>query len=241
MARRLLIGFAILLGVVFYTAPATLFPFVIGGDRPLHLTKVEGSLWMGSAVVLFKNWPIGQLNWSFEPRTLLDGAIGFAWVLAGSEHEASGQVKVDFNHWSIMATGTVHSASIQRILKPYYIDAGGQLTITRLDAYGTNDENSPTYSGALNWTGGEVRYQLSRRKYKVTLPSLSGSIETINGEPTLIAHAQGNELPLLKIKIDHEGWANVGITKEFMKIIGQPWSGKEPKHAVVLEVGEQLL
>lgn len=241
MARHLLIGFAILLGVGFYTAPATLFPFVIGGDSPLRLTEAKGSLWTGESAVVFNGWSIGQLHWSFAPRTLLDGAIGFRWLLEGTEYEASGQMKINFNRWSVVATGALHSGAIRKILKPYYIDAGGHLTITKLDAYGTYNNPSPTYWGTLNWTGGEVHYQLSTRKYKTTLPPLIASIETINGEPTLIANAQGDELPLLIMKLNHEGWVNLGITKEFMKIVGQQWRGKEPKHAIVLEVAEQLL
>jgi hypothetical protein len=241
MARHLLIGFIILLGMAVYTAPATLVSLIIGGDKPLRLAKAEGSLWAGKAAVIFKEQPIGQLNWSFAPLTLLRGDLEFTWSLEGAAHEASGEVKVDFNRWTIMATSTIESDSIRKILKPYQIEVGGKLTITKLEAMGTHKGNSPTYSGTVNWTGGEVRYQLSRRTHKTTLPPLFASIETKNREPTLVAHTKKNELPLMKLKLDKDGWVHVGITKEFLQLVGQPWIGNGPNHAIVIEVTEQLL
>jgi glycine cleavage system H lipoate-binding protein len=41
-------------------------------------------------------------------------------------------------------------------------------------------------------------------------------------------------------KVAQDGMATVGITKQFTKMLGEPWPGGEPDHAVVLEVGEKL-
>jgi hypothetical protein len=47
-------------------------------------------------------------------------------------------------------------------------------------------------------------------------------------------------MPLMLGKVAQDGMATVGITKQFTKMLGEPWPGGEPDHAVVLEVGEKL-
>lgn len=238
--RYLLLGLVAFLGFAVYMAPATLVRSIIGDSGPVVLAELQGRLWRGGASVLYQSYPVGQLEWSFDPGALLEGAVGFDWELIDPGHTASGQAHVGLRRMTLAATGTLYAASIDRTLEPYYIEAGGELNIARLYADFTHDLSSLAIEGELSWSGGDVRYRLSGRQHRATLPALFATIETTDGEPTLTARAEAIEAPLVRVRLDSEGWVNIGITKQFTKMVGQPWPGREPDHAVVLEVGEKL-
>jgi hypothetical protein len=56
----------------------------------------------------------------------------------------------------------------------------------------------------------------------------------------MTVYAVDDPTPLLLAHVQPDGLASIGITKQFTKLIGQPWVGGEEDHAVVLEVSEKL-
>jgi hypothetical protein len=58
--------------------------------------------------------------------------------------------------------------------------------------------------------------------------------------PKAVAYATGESTPLLHAALADNGFVRVGVTKYLTAMLGQPWPGSDPDHAVVLEVEEQV-
>ena len=58
--------------------------------------------------------------------------------------------------------------------------------------------------------------------------------------PVAVAYATGESTPLLQAALTGNGFARIGVTKYLTRLLGQPWPGGDPDHAVVLEVEEQV-
>jgi hypothetical protein len=69
---------------------------------------------------------------------------------------------------------------------------------------------------------------------------LVGFLDSSSGQPEMSVYQSNDETPLMLARISRDGLATIGITKQFTKLLGEPWPGNEPDHAVVLEVGEKL-
>ncbi|MYE83808.1 MAG: type II secretion system protein N [Gammaproteobacteria bacterium] len=235
------IGVAAFLAGAVYLAPAGLVGAALGDEGPARLSGIEGRLWDGRASLWFDGWPAGRLRWSFDPAGLLDARLRFDWRIQDPGYDLGGQGDVGFDGTALDATGEVGPILLERTLAPYDIAVGGALEISRLVVQASRDLVPRTVEGRLHWTGGPVGYRLAGREFRTDLPALDGRIDTVEGEPVLIVRAAGQDVPLLHVRLDHEGWAHIGITQRFTELVGMPWPGGGPADAVVLEVGEQVL
>lgn len=235
------IGIAGFLAGAVYLAPAGLLAVAVGEEGPARLSSIEGRLWDGRASLLFDGWPAGRLAWSFEAAGLLDGVLRFDWRIADPGYELGGEGDVGFGGTAFHATGRVGPVLIERTLAPYDIAVGGALEISRLVVRASHDLVPETVEGDLHWTGGPVGYRLARRDFRTELPSLDGRVDTVGGEPVLTVRAAGECVPLVRVRLDREGWAHIGITQRFTEVVGMPWPGDGPADALVIEVAEKVL
>lgn len=235
------IGVAGFLAGAVYLAPAGLVGVAVGDAGPARLSSIEGRLWDGRATLLFDGWPAGRLDWSFDAAGLLDGRLRFDWRIQDPGYHLGGKGDVGLAGTALDATGRVGPVLIERTLAPYDIAVGGALEISRLAVQASHDLVPETVEGALHWTGGPVGYRLAGRDFRVDLPALDGGIDTVGGEPVLTVRAAGENIPLLRVRLDREGWAHIGITQRFTEVVGLPWPGDGPSDAVVIEVAERVL
>jgi hypothetical protein len=101
-------------------------------------------------------------------------------------------------------------------------------------------EALPNLKGELSWTGATVSYRLGQITNHVVLPALTGFVYSSTGQPEMTAYEAAHDTPLLLSRVAADGWVTIGITKRFTQLLGQPWTGSDADHAVVLEVQEQL-
>lgn len=235
------IGVAAFLAAAVYFAPAGVAASLVGDRGPARLGSIEGRLWDGRASLFLEGRPAGQLRWSFDPTGLLDGGLRFRWRIVDPGYDLEGHAQVGWRTREIEASGRVGPILIERVLAPYRIAAGGVLDIAALSMVVSDAEERPAIRGKASWTGGPVGYRIAGRPHEARLPRLEADIETVGGEPVLLAHAAGEAVPLLRLRLDAEGWAHIGITQRFTELVGMPWPGDGPVDAFVLEVGEKIL
>ena len=239
--RWAFIGALALLVCIVYMAPATLLAAALGDAGPARLSHVQGSIWEGQAEAAYQDQPLGSLSWEFDAGGLAAGEAAFDWRLAAAGHALAGSARLGFDGLDCEAKGTVRGAALRRILAPYWIEAGGDLQIERIDAQLDFDGKPRDVSGALSWNGGEVRYRLADEHYRIVLPPLAGRLETPAAKPELTVFAEGIDAPLLRLRLDADGWLDIGVTKMLTKLAGFPWPGNEPDHAIVIDVSERLI
>lgn len=241
VAHAIAIGIATFLAGAVYLTPAGVVGVALGDEGPARLSRIEGRLWDGRASLLFDGWPAGRLRWSFDAAGLLDGRLRFDWRIEDPGYDLGGRSDVGFGGTTFAATGQVGPTLLERTLAPYDIAVGGALEISRLVVRASHDLVPQTFEGSLRWTGGPVGYRLAGRDFGVDLPALDGRIDTVEGEPVLTVRAAGEDIPLVRVRLDGEGWAHIGITQRFTEMVDMAWPGDRPADAVVIEVAEKVL
>jgi len=243
MARLLrlgLIGFATFAVCAIVLAPASLLRFVVRNAEPLTLATLTGTLWHGSGDLGYAGTPLGRLNWSFAPALILQGQFGFDVHLHGDQLDIAGRASASPTTATTQLHGTLDAALLTEPLTRYAIELPGVFSFEPLDVTQQYGSRLPMLRGDLKWSGGTVNYRSSGIVRRVVLPPLVGSLDSPSGRPTLTVSQTGDKTPLLIGHLTEDGVASIGITKQFTKLLAQPWPGSEPDHAVVLEVGEKL-
>ena len=237
--RLTLIGVATFIVCLFVFAPASLVRYLLR-DAPITLAGPTGTLWRGSGDLAVAGSPLGRIDWSLAPSTLLSGELGFDVTVTGPHIDLKGRTAASPRAGHAELDGTFETALLADALARYDIHIPGSITIEHLDLTANYGARLPMVRGELKWSGGNVDYRLSGRDHRAQLPPLVGFVDSSSGQPEISVYQVDDKMPLMLAKISQEGLATVGITKQFTKMLGEPWPGGEPDHAVVLEVGEKL-
>ncbi len=241
MKRYLLLGILTFCVLALVRAPASLLDHGARQVPGLQLQQYTGTLWAGSAAVNLEGRDLGRLNWRIKPAALLRLTLVADLALNQQGDTVQGQLQRGLRSTSGQLRGQVHSRQFADLLANYDIHLPASLLqIRELEFQHRDQDLLPWLRGELAWEGGEVRYLLGSRQQYTQIPPLQGLIATSNGQPELSVYAQGDTTPLLLARIAADGWATIGITRQFTKLAGQPWQGDAPDHTVVLEVQEKL-
>lgn len=238
--RLTLIGVATFIVCIAVFAPASLVRYLIKDGGPVALVGPTGTIWRGSGDLAIAGTPIGRVNWSFAPSMLLTGDLGFDVEVRGDKVDLTGRAGASAKSGHAEFKGQFDTALLSQTLARYDIHLPGTVTVDHVDLSAAYGARLPQIRGELKWSGGDVGYRLSGRDHAVALPPLVGFIDSSSGQPEISVYQVDDKMPLMLAKISQDGLASVGITKQFTKMLGEPWPGGEPDHAVVLEVGEKL-
>jgi len=238
--RLILFGILTFLLCAVAFAPASLVRYAIPRDGVVTVAAPTGTLWRGSGELGVAGTPVGTIDWSFAPGALLGANLGYDVAVKGDHVELTGRVSAGLSSARGELGGTFDTALLADTLARYDLRIPGSIAVDRLEIGGAYGARLPQTRGELKWSGGAIDYALSGREHHVTLPPLVGFVDSSSGQPEISVYQVNDKMPLLLARITQDGLATVGITKQFTKMLGDPWPGSEPDHAVVLEVGEKL-
>lgn len=239
-SRLILIGVGTFVVCAIVFAPASLVRFVIPNGGLLTIAAPTGTLWRGSGDLGIGGTPVGAIDWSFAPGALFTANLGYDLRVRGDHVDLAGRATAGFTSAHAELGGTFDTALVADLLARYDIHLPGAIAVESFDVTSGYRARLPQTRGELKWSGGAVDYSLSGREHHVTLPPLVGFLDSSSGQPEISVYQVNDKMPLLLARITQDGLATVGITKQFTKMLGEPWPGSEPDHAVVLEVGEKL-
>ena len=78
------------------TTPARWLQKFIPADSPVKLHSVSGSIWHGEAAQAnWQNNPMGKLEWTLHPFSLLSGKLGVNFKLDDTGMEVTGEARID--------------------------------------------------------------------------------------------------------------------------------------------------
>ena len=236
--KAVALGVLIFLVVVIARAPASLISTALPAEAPTQLINLDGTLWQGAGDLIVEGVAIGRLAWRIQPVTFLKGRVGYDLGLAGDGLAIDGEASAGFTNAEAALEGQVAAEFVNRWLAPYYINLAGTFTIEDLSTIITGTGPLPDQlDGQLSWDGGPITYRLSGKVHSSALPPMRAEL---GPGPEAVAFAQGEATPLLTAELKADGFAKIGVTKYLTRLLGQPWPGGDPDHAVVLEVEEQV-
>jgi len=235
------------LGLVFFLSflviylPANSIRLVTNGLPAIDVSTTEGSVWNGSGRLHVSTFYAGSLRWSVDPFQLALGKLAIEWVLEDQTHSFDGTATIRFGGMAVSFDGLIDAETINRILSPYEMILTGALHLNSVEATVDRNESQVNIRGDMRWDGGTVRYRMSNQRFVRELPALLGELQMMEGGPLMTVRSETDDTPLLKARLDNDGWIHIGITKRFTHLIGQPWPGDESDGAIVMEVSEKLL
>ena len=225
-------------GVIF--APASLVTQGLKDVPQLRLTAGQGTIWDGQIAVSYYGRDLGIFDWSLSPRLLFTGVVRFNWELSDLHHDMKGALDVSFDSTTLIASGHIDAARINRELSPYHIAIGGRISLNSFKIILDGKQGNHQIDGEIRWNGGRSTYRLAGELNAITLPPLQGNLATTSKGPTLIVTNGDEATPLIIINIEDGNWANIGITKKFTEMVSQPWPGNVSPETVVLRVEEKI-
>lgn len=243
MKRYFIVGLLVFLGFAIRLAPADILDRLLTTNTPAKLIRTQGTLWQGHGELLFAQTNIGKVTWHFQPSALFRAIAKYSWTLNQSEWQLAGIAGVTFSHVQFEVDGNVTQDMLNRFLQPYDIDLQGGIEIspTRLTIE-LETERVQELEGQIDWQGGRVRYTLSGLLRETILPPMTGYLSiNDNGQPQAIVYAQNQQTPLIIASLEANGYAKIGITKLFTKLLNNPWPGSDPDHTIVLQVEEKII
>ncbi len=244
MWKYVVVGVVVFLGIGIALLPARLVDQALQPVQGVDLTEPAGTVWHGSAGLWLDGRQLGRLQWQFMPATLLNLKPGYHYTLLGDGIALQGRVLGNTGSAELLVLGSLDGSAVQPWLAPYNIRVGGELTTDDLQLSGILRDGTliavEDASGELHWSGGPVTWELSGNTHSNTLEAMTARLQPTKSGARATVYPQGGQTPLLIAENLPDGFVKIGITRLFTKLLGQPYPGSEPDHAVVLEVEEQL-
>ena len=237
----------LLLGLVFFLSflviflPASSIRLVTNAIPAIDFSTTEGSIWNGNGRLRISKLYVGLLRWSVDPVQLVFGKLAFEWVLEDQSHTFGGSATIRLGGMAFSFDGLIEAETINRVLAAYNMNLNGTLHLRSVKATINKSEDQIRIQGDMRWDGGTVQYRMSNQRFQTELPALLGELQMVEGVPSMTVRSETDNTPLIRARLDNDGWVHIGITKRFTRLIGQPWQGNEPDPAIVMEVSEKLL
>ena len=238
--RYTLIGTATFIICLVLFAPTTPISSALQGIPGVFVGQPSGSLWRGAVDVAYHGNNLGRLSWSYRPQELLRLRIGFGYSLKDATHSFVGVGSASARSANATISGQMSAALLTDLLARYDISISGDFDIPEAIDLVAPHGGMPRATGKIRWSGGTVAYRLGTTSRRATLPQLIAYLESPATGPSATVYAQGDDTPLLLASVQRDGWVSIGVTVRFLELVGQPWTGSQPPHAVIMEVQEKL-
>ena len=243
MTKRLrytLIGTATFIVCLVLFAPPAPISSALQRIPGVLVGQPTGSLWRGAVDLAYHGNDLGRLSWSYRPQELLRLRIGFSYSLQDSTHAFSGVGSASARSANATINGEMSAELLTDLLARYDIYISGNFDIPETIDLVTPHGGMPRATGKIRWSGGTIAYRLGATSRRATLPQLIAYLESPATGPSATVYAEGDDTPLLLASIQRDGWVSIGVTVRFFELVGQPWSGSQAPHTVIMEVQEKL-
>lgn len=234
----------IVVAIVIARAPASLIARALADVPDATLTSASGTLWAGSGALNVRGLPLGTVTWDVHPSAMLRGQLQADWALRSAELDLHGLASAGLSSARVQTNGNVSASFFNRQLALYDIQVDSSLTLSdvaaQVDGVWANQPTLTALSGQVRSQAASVRYRLAGRSDNVRLPALLASLEDDNGSARARVTPESSDEELMRLSLAPSGFAGVAITKRFTKLLGRPWPGSDPDHAIVIEVQEQV-
>ena len=250
LLRYLLFAAALAIGFSIWLAPAGLLRWVLGDVPNMDIVNTGGSLWHGRGTLVVQGEGLGTVDWKLVPVRLLSGELGFSYDFSGRDTRLHGTLGLGVGQLGLAAGGLIGSQSLNYTLAPYGITVAGGSAAEASGADGDVlvDQFTATWSagrihtldGLMAWGGGSVSWNGGPQSGSARLPPLQARFEAIDGAVHGILAPTEGQIPLMQGNLQPDGLMTIGMTRLLTRLLGMPWSGSDPDHAIVMEMTEDV-
>ena len=205
----------------------------------LTIYSVGGTVWNGKTRFGFRDFPVSDLTWNLAPWPLFNGAADMQIDVKGIGHEIHSNVTLSDNTGRLNnLRGILDSEYINQAGRRLGLQFAGELLLEEINIV-SDGAWFTEMQGLIHWTGGQMLYRESVGFSAVTLPPLDGKLDLVAGRLTLVINQQ--DLPLLTITLERDGWATVALKARLFDLVNLPWPNGNSADDTVLIIEENIL
>ena len=245
--RRIVVisALAVALAVVVF-APANLTRIGFTQIDGVELIQPRGSIWNGSGVLVFDSGISANLNWQIIWDISRGLTPNIKWQLTQKQTALNGTVTPGLKRQTIDIEGHFTGALLAPHLAKYDILIPGTFRVPAsrilINRTAKTMQIELAEGTQLLWSGGLVRYTLSNGLEQVSVPELTVTLMSVKDSlPTAtIALTKNNTGSLLTLTPEVNGYVNIQVTRGFIELMGQNWSGSAQPNDVVVAVKRKV-
>lgn len=233
--------FSFLAFVVAFAPARAIWPFVRDDVQTalpnLEVAAIDGTVWNGTALLRYRDFPETVLTWSLSPLQLLTGHLRVDAHLDGNGIDVTSLVMAASNMTAGDATGNIESTFVNVASAQMGLRFSGTLRIEGL-ALASDNHWFTRAAGTLRWEGGPVQYNAPDGYRTMVLPALDGALALVGSDLTLTVRHQTEDVIL--IALQPSGWASVDIKARLFMLAGLPVSSDTRADMSIIRAEEQL-
>lgn len=239
MLRYITAALLLVLVICVIYAPASLLRHLTASVPGMEIVGPSGTLWNGSGGLVVQGELLGTAQWAFAPLQLFNMEVSYAVSFQGRDTRLTGNVSVASNGLTGTATGTVGTNSLNYTLEPWDVRVDTPVTVEHIVANwdaGALDH----LDGVLSWSGGTTTWLIDGVATQTSLPPLRATLGSVDGALSGIVLPDGGQVPVLQFILAPDGTFTLKISKLLTRMVGRPWPGGDPDHAIVMEMIDDL-
>ena len=188
----------------------------------LQVTRIDGSLWRGSAQADLGALPPLLLRWQLRLLPLLAGTADADLTITGNGARSNLRILASSSAQQVSGNAVVHSRYINRVSVNYGLETSAEFVLSDLDLK-IEGGRPVAVTGRIDWQGGIVHLETGGRVVTRKSPPLLADIGLEGSNILMKISAAENRLMLIRIKPD--GWAEVTILNALIRTLNLPFPG----------------
>jgi len=206
----------------------------------VSIAAVDGTIWNGRALVLYKNLE-SLVSWSTGLPSVLSLSLPFDVDVNSHAGTASLNVAPGFSESAL----TIHSldvnlAALNGVLSQYRVKVSGTLLARNLLVQ-TKGRKISSAAGQFSWSGGEIAYPVQREIHERSVPVMKGAVTTdADGLIQLNVRDDGGEIDSLTASLTPEGLALLQVKRRLLDLVDEPWSPNSNEQDTVFKVKKSV-
>lgn len=239
MLRYLAVGLVLVLVLCIVFAPASLLRHAVSDVPGLEIVSPRGTLWTGDGGIVVQGEQIGTAHWTLLPFRLFQFELAHAVRFSGRDAVLEGDIAVSVGRVQGHASGTLGADALNYTLAPWDVRIEQPVTVEGVDAVFENRQ-LVSIDGHLAWPGGPTSWLMDGAPSTVTLPPLNGTLSSSDGSLSGLLVPADGQIPVVQMTLAPDGTFTLKISKLLTRLVGRPWPGSDPDHAIVIEMVDDL-
>jgi hypothetical protein len=239
MFRYIAAGVLLVLLFCIVLAPASLLRYATANVPGLNLIATSGTVWSGSGGVVVQGEKVGEASWSFQLPSILAMELRWRVEFSGRDAALAGEIGVNPGTFRANASGSLGEEALNYTLQPWGILITEAVSVETISVV-WEDRELTTVDGKLYWPGGAVSWIMDGQLTNAALPAMNGQVGQSSGRLTGLLTPEQGQIPVVQIVLAPDGTFTVKISKLLTRLLGRPWPGSEPDHAIVIEMVDKV-
>ncbi|MBM4203228.1 MAG: type II secretion system protein N [Gammaproteobacteria bacterium] len=239
MVRYISAGVLLALLFSIIMAPASLLRRVTSDVPGLELIGMAGTVWSGSGGVVVQGEKVGQATWAFRPLGLLSLELTWDVQFTGRDAELNGGIGISPGAFRVNASGVLGEDALNYSLQQWDLHVAGAVSVESIDAV-WKAQQLTSLEGRLSWPGGPISWFMDGQTATATLPAMTGQLAQSAGAVSGLIVPDEGQTPVAQIGLSADGMFTLKISKLMTILLGRPWPGSDPDHAIVIEMVDRV-